>query len=251
MNTPGMKPPLLSDPYSRTRLLLSGLTGWTWAVSTGGLGLSAQRETGAPGRLAHRYSHKTTIGSTFNNYLYIYKPKDDVIANWRSLSESTSSFSLLSRASLPDGSFQLIQIRRRLRNRPSTPMIQGAYPPLRAFPTTRWIGTFPIRHYAFRGQLASIPPMRPISFSSVNMGRPRPRASDFYRRPSVTLRVEGRNRGIPVGQIVGYASLMVVGKVFRPLLSPFSDEVKLRFQVTWYIADICNSNQSPMVGGRW
>lgn len=106
-------------------------------------------------------------------------------------------------------------------NHPSTPMIQRVRPPLRVFPATRRVDTFPIRHHTFRWRLASISPTHPISISSASMRRARSRAADSYRRPSMIIREVERKPGLSVGNIVGYTSLVVIGEVAQPFLSPY------------------------------
>lgn len=127
-------------------------------------------------------------------------------------------------------------------NRPSV-FMRRAHPLLRVPSTARWVGIFPIRQHTFRGRLALVSQMRPISVSSVNMGRARSRVLDSYRRPLIIIREVGEKRGLPIANVAGYTFLLVAGEIARPFLPlSFSDD-KLCFQVILYMTDTCPSSQ--------
>jgi len=104
-------------------------------------------------------------------------------------------------------------------NRPSIPM-QRAHPLFCVPSAAHWVGTFPIRQHTFRGRPALVSQMRPISVSSVNMGRARSRVLDSYRRPLIIIREVGEKRGFPIANVAGYTFLLVAGEIARLFLPP-------------------------------
>jgi len=129
------------------------------------------------------------------------------------------------------------------RSPPCNCPMQRAHPLLRVPSTARWVGTFPIRQHTFRGWPVLVSQMRPISVSSVNMGRARSRLLDSYRRPLIIIREVGEKRGLPIANVAGYTLLLVVGEIARLFLPlSFSDD-ELCFQVILYMTDTCPSSQ--------
>lgn len=104
-------------------------------------------------------------------------------------------------------------------NRPSIPM-KKAHPLLCVPSAARWVGTFPIRQHTFRGRPALVSHIRPISVSSVNMGRARSRVLDSYRRPLIIIREVVEKRGLPIASVARYTFLLVAGEMARPFLPP-------------------------------